>query len=301
MQRIVTIAAESKKSGLEVSIPQEIAPHFDQVLSLPEYFKYNFEIAEKDWDILPKIRQYIREQWRETSIESWRCRFSPEDKHAASLLRFTPRVDLGIIEHNDPIYTESTCRSCGRISFDLVERPRLRLSLLSKKLPCIFYAPISHVLVITHKFFNALVDEGLQGGLTTIPVDILRGPDEEFVALQATQTLEWPVTPFGLGRDHCSVCGNVIKADPLYAFYWVFERLQRDADWYYWPVHGPGSPLISQKVHSWIRKHADAYSHGSLPDNWFDGQVYGWYPDEKDAAFLPQKYQDPELSATAVL
>ena len=269
---------------------------------MPDFFRYEFELAESDWGGVQDLRNIIRRDLKEDLTETWRAVFALNDKHNADLMLFKPHFNSRVHENNKPINEQRICSECGVASLALRDDAHLELIIPDSGGACIFRTYESLALVVTQNFYQSLCDAGLNQGLATIPAKVVRGPNDDYIGLRATQPLGWPAAPYGLKRMPCGKCGNVVEASPLYAMYWSFERPNAAADWFYWSIHGSATPILSKRVHSWIRRNAPSYSNMLFPEEkeWFRGTVFGWYPEAKQSAFLPEKHHDSVLSAEAV-
>jgi hypothetical protein len=215
--------------------------------------------------------------------------FSQEEKKQAQLLHLIGGNWDGAELVGPPVVQVVRCPECGTRPERLVETPILQLKLQSGIRPGFFYVNDAEVYVMTCELFNVLNERGFASGLSTFPVKIDAEPSAQYLGVFFPVSLGWPAAPFGHKQAVCNLCGRVAPAHSLFR---IFYRPKEPAHWMSIPYWGETNPCISGELSRWLLVDGLELIGVAPGFNKFDVEPLGWYPDDKNLAFLPEELRD---------
>ncbi len=192
----------------------------------------------------------------------------------------TPRVEAAV-----------KCPACGRLRDELPANPEIKLALPPPLFtPGLFSPGNSSVRIISGELLTALRDVGLDAGLDVFPVEVTTPTEDDYFGIRVPVALDWEAAPYGCSKHDvpCSVCGSRF---PRFAFYPTFDRPAEPLDWMSTPMNGPSGLYVTARVYEWLtgpgRHLAGKTTNGDTVDGW----RAGWFPDDLDKAFLPERFR----------
>ena len=285
----------------------DLAPELHQVNVLTYPFAgadaHAWTFEEDDFRLIPVLRNWLADQGINEVREEGMRRYSEQDSLTAKLVRLSGGELKGVHVVEDAVIREDQCPDCGFVARRISDEPRLRLQLSEEPRSELFWVDsASSIYVASNDLYQALKEDGLDAGLAVFPVEV-EGLDRGYSGLYSSIDLGWPAAPFGLTGDVCSTCGrSVVRSPqagdtrrypglPRYGFYLTFYHPDQDAHWMWTEVYGQSILLITAEVRDWLRHRdatmTDANGHTRQPLVYYP---HGWYPDERDQAFLDEQY-----------
>ena len=212
--------------------------------------------------------------------------FDPQD---ADLVQIMPPNLEGANELERRIDPGIRCEVCHRPHSTFPEHPTLRATFPPPLLVTGLFTPDKSFLrIASTELLDKLEANGLTRGLERFPITIENEHDQPHYGLYANQLLEL-ATPYGcvVPGDPCPGCG---AAAAKHAFYNTYHRPAVEADWYH-TSHGTKAWLVvTGRVYRWLRNEGAPWVGTLMSGKTLYGYRFGWYPDERERAFLPERF-----------
>ena len=301
MERLYRITALVQEQDLNV--PHELGDIPTMRYPLAEQYAHEWTLEEEDFGFIPVLRRWLEEQSIRTIREEGMRRYSEQDALTARLVRLSGGQLEGIHVVEDAVIREERCPDCGYVVRRISDEPRLHLQLPGRTPPAMFWVDSPcRSYVASDDLCQALKEDGLDDGLSLFPVEV-EGSDRAYWGMYSSMDSGWPAAPYGLYGTVCATCGRSIvrsphAADkrsypglPRYGFYLTFHHPEQDVCWMWTEVYGQSVLLLTDKVRDWLR-HWDATvpGEGIHMRKPLAYHALGWFPDEREQAFLDERY-----------
>jgi len=243
------------------------------------------------WHLAPLLRTLIPAseplKWGETATV-----FDDPDPQDASLVMLDS-AELREATEEGRVLEKRRCPACRRTHEVLVDEPQLKVHLPDP----IWVNGLFHTsdgrmtMLLAGQVLERLEAAGLTRGLGTFPVDVGPPRDDVYFGIYSTHLLE-PATPYGwMPGSRCDVCG---MGAARFSFYKTFQRpepgSEDDVDWYHVVAHGPQNPIVTQRVYRFLRNELRDWVSSPFRGPELDGARFGWFPDDRASAFLPERF-----------
>ena len=303
MERLYRITDLVK--GQDLDVPQELRGIPVLTYSFAGQDAHSWTFEEGDFQLIPVLRDWLADEGVQEVSEEGMRRYSEQDSLTAKLVRLSGGELKGIHVVEDEVIREDRCPDCGYVARRIRDKPRLHLHLPDETRPELFWVNSTcRIYVASNDLYQALKEDGWDNGLSVFPVEVEGLENHAYLGLYSAVDLGWPAAPYGLTGNICSTCGrSVIRSHqandtrrypglPRYGFYLTFYHPDQDAHWMWTEVYGQSALLMIDEVRDWLR-HCDATTAGEdssirKPLNY---HPLGWYPDERERAFLDERYR----------
>ncbi|HEU4539208.1 MAG TPA: hypothetical protein VFS00_34040 [Polyangiaceae bacterium] len=202
-------------------------------------------------------------------------------------------ITMGV--RGEPALRQRRCETCGVEGFVTVEREAMAVRLHDKPVDGLILladerggasAPrpwLSYAM--SDELRAGLADAGLLADVAFVELEIERRPAARYSLVVPRERLGPRAAPYGLNerQRNCSICGY---RGPRFAIYPVFARPERGADWWLAPPWGATDIYVSPRVFAWMAGPGKALV-AARAGNRLRGARAGWWPDERELAFLP--------------
>ena len=264
---------------------------------------FNWLFREIDWPLWPDFCDWANVQpalRRHTAFE-WPFDKALKEKQHNVFLFSPTRWDAAETIAAD-IWEIQYCDKCANpktgyknmLHIGLRENPSIRIRINGEVdgYPHIFAMPDTYgAIIISIPLFSALKAAGLATGLATLPVETRGGAPHDFMCIYSIVDVGGRVGPYGF-LETCNRCAG---QSPKFGFFPTFTRPFEDC---HWAASYPNvnQLLIHSKVWTWLENEGNELSglrpKGSSKNiQWKQYHIAGWYPDEKEQAFLPEQFQ----------
>lgn len=257
--------------------------------------------AEADFPLIPAARAWMRAQDGATLLEQGLRHHDPADVARAPLAQLSGGELQGVAPTAARVFETAPCTGCGLPVRTLDPHPVLDLPSLPEA--GLFRLAEAGVFVASAQLVRAAGAASLAGGLETFPVTVGGRDTGELLGLLSSAPLGQPAAPYGRTGTPCPVCQRnavrlrhafdrtVYPGFPRFAFYHTFEHASA-ADWTWTALHDPGTLVVSRRLHEWLITDGSVIIGESMGERGeFAFYAYGWYPDEKETAFLDESLQ----------
>jgi hypothetical protein len=302
MERLYRITALVQGQDLDVPLELRDIPVLTYPFADADAHAWTFE--ERDFGLVPVLRDWLADQGIDQVTEEGMRRYSEQDSLTAKLVRLSggELEELQVVQ--DAVIREDRCPDCGFVTRRISDKPQLRLRLPEGRRPELFWVNSAcRIYVASNDLYQALKEDGLNNGLSAFPVEVEGLESHAYWGLYSTVDLGWPAAPYGLMGDVCPTCGrSVVRSPqagdtrrypglPRYGFYLTFYHPDQNAHWMWTEVYGQSVLLMVDEVRDWLR-HWDATTTDEddsvrKPLNY---HPLGWYPEEREQAFLDERY-----------
>lgn len=167
------------------------------------------------------------------------------------------------------------CPACGGVTYLLAPDPRIDIPTHAQPLPPVFTSESGLTTFVSAAAESELRDAGLMTGAATLPVTANGSPTPAFRALIATEPLGDVVDIKYVSR--CAQCRRPLEGG---GFFPMYERPAGDEDLYFSDRLGPTNPFASERLARAVDRIVGNPSDAPL-------SFVGWWPDDQDAARLP--------------
>ena len=265
----------------------------------PKY-RYTWIFYEDDWFLWSTFCEWIKGQ--DAVLQYADLVIDPDDlsndlsnslikEKAHVILSFNAQIWWDVETLNADIWEKSVCDICSEHRVTKIKKNpvlKIRLPNVGSR-PHIFVGDEDTTLMSV-ELYNGLKSAGLTSGLETYPVEVENDRDDTYVGVYATVDLGAPAAPFGY-REPCSGCGGYF---PLQSFYRVYHRPEKEMHWMT-SLPYASDFIISADVYNWLESEGAELSDRRPPgynetSAWKFYAISGWYPDEADLAFFPEKF-----------
>lgn len=304
MERLYRITVLTDEQDLRASLPEEMQ-HLS-VLTYPfagsNAYAWTFE--EVDFHLIPRLREWLVRQAAQHVSEEGLRRYSEQDSLTAKLVRLSGGQLEGVEVIEAEIFDEDRCSDCGLAVPHISATPHLHIRLPKGEDAALFWVnSTTRIYVASEEFLQAMQKAGLVAGLSTFAVEAEGVRNKTYVGLFANSALGWPAAPYGLAGETCPTCGRpgmrspqakdtkVYPALPRYSFYLTYDHPAQDASWMWTDVYGQSVLLMTSEVRDWLHAPETLTGRDHPKRKPLNFHPLGWYPDERDTAFLDEKYR----------
>lgn len=244
----------------------------------------HWDFEERDFGQIPEFRRWCASEGLHPAEEgSVRAtgKLSPDE--TLVLLSGSKVTTAGV---DDRLSSSEVCPVCGLAVRHVEEPGTFAVDGEPPADAVLSYVPAANTFVTTTEVVRELEAEGLGSGLQTAPA---RAASGDYVVVYSGVAVGDPTAPFGAIGEVCPRCGRSFRRAngttypgvPRYSFFFVFERPQRDAQWFWSTIDGQTRVMVTPDVARWLQNRD--------PD--LNVLTRGWSPDDLERAFLPEEYR----------